>query len=185
MKIRKVAATVLAASLSFPAAAGDVVVIKGERIRKAPPRVDLISRDGGGFSHGGGGGDGGGAGATTVAALNPAAIPDARCSKLASNPTKAVMSTADATARYLAAQQLFSAIAAQNGGRDLKAAVANSPRAMYNGRLTPTFTMTYADGGSERWIVGTLVPMTLIVEGNIPDSLKTGSGQPEPCPKLA
>lgn len=176
MKIRKVAATVLAASLSFPAAAGDVVVIKGERIRKAPPRVDLISRDGGGFSHGGGWGDGGGAGSVNVVASNPAATPgvvvaawlekkaDVRCAPAVGEQTRQTTSHAQPMDRQMAALAVFRSIP-----------LTQRKDAIVGGLLR----VTYADGGSEQWSV----PSPSFSDGGInlpmPGTLKLGSGNAE------
>lgn len=173
MKIRKVAATVLAASLSFPAAAGDVVVIKGERIRKAPPKVDLISRDRGGFSHGGGGGDGGGAGPV---ALNPAATPgvvvaawlekkaDVRCAPAVGEQTRQTTSHAQQIERQMAALAVFRSIP-----------LTQRKDAIVGGLLR----VTYADGGSEQWPV----PSPSFSDGGINSpmlsTLKLGSGSAE------
>jgi hypothetical protein len=111
--------------------------------------------------------------------------PDARCNPLATSSTRNTFSTSDANDRFLAAQQLLSAITAQTGVTGAQAAVKGSPKALYDGVLTPTFSVTYGDGGTERWFVATLVPVTLIINGNVPDSLKVGSGKPEQCPTTA
>lgn len=129
-----------------------------------------------------GGGEGiGGSEPVEVAAVDPTKTPDARCNPLATEATKKTTSVAPAESRYAAAQQLYTAISARNGGTGA-AAIGRSPQYNYYGTMRPTFTMTYADGGSERWVVSTLVPPALIIDANVPGSLKEGSGEAAACP---
>lgn len=163
MKIRKVTATLLAASLSFPAAAGDVVVIKGERIRRAPPRIDFISRGEGGASSGRAWGDSGGAGSVTVAAwLEKKA--DVRCAPAVGEQTRQTTSHAQPMDRQMAALAVFRSIP-----------LTQRKDAIVGGLLR----VTYADGGSEQWSV----PSPSFSDGGInvpmPGTLKLGSGNAE------
>jgi len=151
-----------------------------------------------GLGNGGGGGVGGGAGkggpstyrtepGSVVAALpkDPTVLPDARCNPLTTEATKTTTSRTDATNRFMAANQLFTAINARLGPSVAAKVIGRLPTARYGNELEPVFTVTYVDGGSEGWVVATALPATLIIEGNVPNSLKDGSGVPESCPGSA
>jgi hypothetical protein len=58
----------------------------------------------------------------------------------------------------------------------------NTPDFLYNGTKQFTFQVTYADGGKERWVVGSFISSSLIIEGNVPNSLVVGDGTIQPCP---
>jgi hypothetical protein len=119
------------------------------------------------------------------AQIKPVSTTDIRCNALVTQVTRSTTSHSDATSRYLAAQQLVSAIkGVQGGSAALSTATGATPKHLYNGRMTPTLAVTFADGGSETFIVGTLVPFTLIIDLNVPGSLKLGDGVPKPCPFL-
>lgn len=156
------------------------VEIVGQRETSDWDGISYVPEGFGGGPVGFGEGIGGGV-EVEVAAVDPTKSPDARCNPLATAATKATTSTAPSESRYAAAQQLYTAISARNGGTGA-AAIGRSPQYNYYGTMRPTFTMTYADGGSERWVVSTLVPPALIIDANVPGSLKEGSGEATACP---
>jgi hypothetical protein len=112
---------------------------------------------------------------------NPLSTSDVRCSTIATAATKSTTSRSDPTDRFIAANQLFTAIRAYNGAIGIKAVISGSKPALVDGKYVPTFTITYIDGGKERWMVSPSVPETLIIDANVappPD----GDGVPKACP---
>jgi len=99
--------------------------------------------------------------------------------------TKSTTSKSDGTDRFLAAQQLFTAIiGAQGGMLAIKSVIANSPPAYYGGKYVPTFTVTYGDGGKEQRMVAPGVSPSLVIDGNI-GPLPAGDGVLQSCPASA
>jgi hypothetical protein len=115
-----------------------------------------------------------------LAVKNPLTRPDT-CNAGATQTTRETTSQQGPEARWTAAQQVFSVIYAVRGLSGVREALRGSPQVMDNGRLTPTFTFTYADGGKETFVVATLVPATLVVMSSLPGSLVTGSGEAKAC----
>jgi hypothetical protein len=115
-----------------------------------------------------------------IAGLDPKTRPDV-CNVLATETTRQTTSTMPSEARFIAAQQVFTAISALNGGTGARDAIGGSPPVMRNGRLTPTFTFTFADGGKETFWVGSLVPPSLIRLDSVPGSLTQGTGNVQSC----
>ena len=109
--------------------------------------------------------------------LNPATTPDVRCNMNASMSTRSTTSHAAPTDRYMAAQQLFTAIQAVDNSRSLRGILRDGGSTVYNGKREFTFRVTYADGGSESWISLGTAPPTLVIEGNVPNSLIQGAAQ--------
>jgi len=114
--------------------------------------------------------------------LNPATTPDVRCNMNATEMTRGTTSHADLTDRYLATHQLFSVIQAVDNARSLRGILRDGGSITYNGKREFTFRVTYADGGSESWITLGTAPPTLVIEGNVPNSLIQGDGTVKNCP---
>jgi hypothetical protein len=116
-----------------------------------------------------------------LASLDPYNTSDIRCSAAATPPTKATTSKDDKTGRFLAANQLFTAIRAYRGALGIKAAIGASKPELWEGRYVPTFSVTYIDGGTEKWVVSPGVPQTLVIDAHLPPE-PSGDGIPKPCP---
>jgi hypothetical protein len=116
-----------------------------------------------------------------AATVNPLLTTDIRCSAVATDATKQTTSQTDLTGRFLAANQLFTAISAANGVLGARLAIAASPPQLLEGKYVATFSVTYADGGSERWAVAPGVAPTLMIETNFPPP-PSGDGVAKACP---
>lgn len=116
-----------------------------------------------------------------LATTDPLNTTDVRCSAVASSNTRQTTSMSDTTERYLAAYQLFTAINASKGLFGIRAAMGGSPPELYNGKYHATFTITYIDGGSEKWVVAPGISPSLLFEANVAP-LPSGDGVAKPCP---
>lgn len=117
------------------------------------------------------------------AIVNPLSTADVRCSAVATAATKSTTSKSAAYDRFLAAEQLFTAIKAWQGGIGAKAAIAGSDPYLVDGKYVPTFQIYYIDGGKERWLVAPGISPTLIIDGNV-GTPPQGDGIPKPCAQL-
>lgn len=126
---------------------------------------------------------GGGGAEGTVVALAGAPYSsksnDVRCNPGATTATRTTTSHAMSEDRFTAASQIAAFIAAQDQLLTLNAMLSQNPAASYNGSFKPVFTVKYADGGSEKWVVVAKVPVTLAIEP-LP-GLKLGDNVAKPC----
>lgn len=115
------------------------------------------------------------------ATTDPLNTTDIRCSAVVTADTRAVTSKSDSLVRWQAAFQLFTAINAVKGLAGIKAAMGASPPEMYQGKYHATFSVTYIDGGSEKWVVAPGIAPSLIIDAHLPPA-PNGDGNPKPCP---
>jgi hypothetical protein len=127
-------------------------------------------------------GDGGAETGSGVALGKDPTSKDVRCNGFATADTAATTSKSDATSRYLAAQQLYTAIVAQKNIIARNSYLKTLPTVDYFGQKAYAWSVTYADGGSEQWAVVPGLPATLLIDGNYPGTLVQGSGEVQTCP---
>lgn len=116
---------------------------------------------------------------------SPTGIPDVRCNLGASQATREITSRSAHTDRWLAATQLYSFINAQHPEqRPAAGNIRNSLSMFFNGGKRPTFTITYADGGREAWLIVPNSSVSLDQSGTS-QMISQGDGQQKPCPQGA
>lgn len=116
-----------------------------------------------------------------MATTDPLNTTDIRCSAIATADTRSVTSKSDSLVRWQAAFQLFTAINAVRGLAGINAAMGASPPELYQGKYHATFSVTYIDGGSDKWVVAPGVAPSLILDAHLAPA-PVGDGEPKPCP---
>jgi hypothetical protein len=139
------------------------------------------SGPGGGYSPPAPGDGGSGSGSNVALGKDPTSK-DVRCNGFATADTATTTSKSDPTSRYLAAQQLYTAIMAQKNIISRNSYLKTLPTVDYFGQKAYAWSVTYADGGSEQWAVIPGLPATLLIDGNYPGTLVQGSGEVQACP---
>lgn len=106
---------------------------------------------------------------------------DVRC--MALSGLNSVTSTADVTSRWLAAQSAFTTSQGPGIASDLKAAVIRSVKHPFTGQQIGSYTVTYADGSSESWMLTTNYKFSSIklVDTPLPGAVP-GDGVVKPSP---
>lgn len=149
-----------------------VVLLVGQRETNAIQTMPTITVNGGGGLSGGLGGSGGmpiSEFPAIMAMIQGLAIAtDVRC---LGGAYSSVVSTSDTTERWLAAESVFRAVKQW----------ANSNSKWAKGGLVrgDIMSITYADGGTENWIVMSPIPSAAL-EGAVPGSLRLGNGVVKP-----
>jgi len=104
-------------------------------------------------------------------------ITDVRC--VASGDLKNVTSLADTTSRYLAAASVYTKL--QAASATLKSVTIGTAINPYDGVTYKAFKVTYADGGTEKWLVFPDPRASVkLFDTPLPDSLVPGNGVVQP-----
>ena len=118
-----------------------------------------------------------------LALKSPRTTNDVRCSsdEIASPATKATTSLSDSTSRFVAANQLYTALRVATGAAfGLRAIISRSLLRLIDRKYQPTFTVIWADGGSENYLITPGLENSLIIEsGNL---TSVGNGIVQACP---
>lgn len=105
------------------------------------------------------------------------ALSDVRC--IASSGLRETTSHSDLTTRWLAASEVYTRI--NSAAYVIKNATIGTVRSPVDGITYKAYTITYADGGTERWMI---FPdprsSNKIIDQPLPDSLVKGDGRPKP-----
>ena len=116
-----------------------------------------------------------------LALKSPRTTNDVRFSSLATDSTKATTSRSDSTSRFIAANQLYTTLRVATGAAfGLRAIISRSLLRLIDRKYQPTFTVIWADGGIENYLITPGLENSLIIEsGNLTSE---GNGVVQPCP---
>jgi len=173
--------------VAAPSVAGatQTIVIVGTRINSSYSVMGHEWESGGGGDEPEAGAPLGGGGESYIVASSASAAPgpksrDVRCNPGVSATTRTTTSQSGALDRYLAAQNVAGIVNVAHGGRyGIEMFIQGWLSGTNQGNM-PVFPVTYADGGSESFMVVNLTPLTLN-QAPMPGSLKPADGLVKSC----